>query len=259
MNIAQETKEEPILNLLENFFSTVETGNDIKKILDTYQLIIDNSFCNEQLKYMCFWICFVNSNEIFCEEILQKNVIYFKGNIQLKLLSGVGIAARDLNNYAFEIACESNFNENMLLIILNKGKIDIPIEFLYEKLKANKLDFIELIWKAGNLCFFKTVDLKQEIVEHFKQEIEFYISDEEIKTALFEVLNIKRPNYSATKEENNQNEDSKLTTNRLRVSDNNYNNDSYFFADKKNQSFMSSFRSVDRIINYSKIGKKILF
>lgn len=176
------------LNLLEKFFENVENEKDLKETFEIFEEIYEDHMENEELLYLCFWISFINSKEIICEEILNKTKIKFFNGIEIDKLESINFSSNELNNYAFNIAYKNNFQEKLLFYVLKKGKIKLPIEFLYKKLSENSLELIEVAWKAGNSCFFSTPAMKDLFIEIFKEEIESVISDRIIKAQLFASL-----------------------------------------------------------------------
>jgi len=182
-----------VIIALENYFSVVKLNRDIREKNLLFLDLYEKNSKNKDFIFMLFWYPFIISDELLSVEILNTTKVYM-GDKVIENIFSLTISSKELNNHAFSLALENNFHDSLLLVIINQGKIKIPIEWLFEKIKQRKLNLIEECWVANNECCFETPKFSQNFLDFYKKTLNLKVADSSSNFANSSALDISKIN-----------------------------------------------------------------
>jgi hypothetical protein len=123
---------------------------------------------NKYIIFFLYWIPLALSNEVKALQLLNRVKEVYVDNEVITLINYHNVARAAMNKYAFNLAVKFGFDNNVTVLVLKQGRIVIPMEWLYERLKANCLDLAEAALDGGNECQLTSKELKHKYLPYIK-------------------------------------------------------------------------------------------
>jgi hypothetical protein len=156
------------LQLIEKYFISV-MNKDTENIPTYTENLLNNFPNNRIIHFFLFWIPIVHSEESMAIEILNRVKQVQIENLTISSINDDNISSSIMNKYAFALALKYNFHNSLLNLVLKQGKINIALEWIYEKLKQNKFEIIQTALLNNNEY--------QIITENFKAKYKAYLKE----------------------------------------------------------------------------------